>query len=126
MEVSEITARLVHWSMDLAQAQAQIASRNIASANIEGYQPQRIDFSAQLSAVRASLNDSDALAMTLQDSTLRDFRLITEPGRGLLGNGVQLDHEVAQMMAANTRYITLVESLNRHFGLMRLAVTARG
>lgn len=126
MEISEITSQLVKWSMDLAQAQVQTAGRNIASANVPDYLPQRVDFSRQLAAVRASLNDPATLAATLRDVSAQDFRLVSATGQSLLGNGVQLDHEVAQMLAANTRYVTLVESLNRHFGLMRLAVTSRG
>ena len=38
---------------------------------------------------------------------------------------INLDEEVADMASANLKYQALTESLNRHFGLMRLAVAGR-
>lgn len=126
MELSEITTGLVRWSMNLSQIQAQIASRNIANANITGYQPQRIDFTEQLALLRANSGDAESIAAALRTVSAEGFRLIEETAPTLLGEGVQLDHEIAQLTMANTRYTTLVDALNRHLGLMRLAVTGRG
>jgi flagellar basal body rod protein FlgB len=41
------------------------------------------------------------------------------------GSSINLDEEVADMASANLKYQALTESLNRHFGLMHLAISGR-
>lgn len=128
MQIDDITSRLVGWSLDLSQMQAQVSSRNIANANanVEGFQAQRVDFGEQLEMLKASLSDPGSLAAALGSLDNEGFSIVGKSGGGLFGAPVQLDSEIADLTTANTRYMTLAESLNRHFGLIRLSITGRG
>lgn len=126
MQIDDITSRLVSWSLDLSQMQAQVSSRNIANANVEGFQAQRVDFGEQLETLKASLSDPGSLATALGSLDSEGFSIVAKAGGGLFGAPVQLDSEIADLTTANTRYMTLAESLNRHFGLIRLSITGRG
>lgn len=126
MEVSEITTRLVSWSMDLAQSQAMVASENIANANVEGYQAKRVDFAGQLDRLQENLHSTSSLSNQLDALESQPFSFRPAATPNVLGQGVSLDTEVASAMEANARYQTLAEALNRHMGLMRMAVRPKG
>lgn len=126
MQIDDITSRLVSWSLDLSQMQAQVSSRNIANANVEGFQAQRVDFGEQLEMLKASLADPTSLTAALGSFDNQGLPVVAKAGGGLFGAPVQLDSEIADLTTANTRYMTLAESLNRHFGLIRLSITGRG
>lgn len=123
--ISDVTTALVGRLLDLESLRANVASRNIANANVAGYAPQEVDFQEQLAAVRQDLGQPEALEAAVDKLEHEDFALRGEPSASLLGAGVNLDSEVTTLTVANTQYETLVESLNRHFGLMSLAITGR-
>lgn len=123
--ISDVTAALVGRMLDLESLRANVASRNIANANVAGYAPKEVDFQSQLVDLQQDLGQPEALGEAVEKFRQQDFTLRAEPSSSLLGAGVNLDGEVATLTVANTQYETLVESLNRHFGLMSLAITGR-
>ena len=109
---------LVRTALDMAQQRAELASRNIAQANVAGYSAHRLDFSRVVAG--------------LEQAALAPPGLAAEPpsaAEGVLystGTPVSLDAEVAELVAAGSNYQVLADALGRHLGLMRLAVTGRG
>lgn len=119
--ISAVNVELVRWRMDLAQARASVASANIANVHTQGYLAQRLDFAQQIEQLRQAFAGENA------ESALRQIQaegFSPEPAdtRDLLGASVNMDDEIVELVNASTRYRALTTMLNRHFGLMRLAV----
>jgi flagellar basal body rod protein FlgB len=108
------------------QLRAEYAGQNIARANLPGAQAVRLDFGVSQSLLSQAANVHGNGDRTLfeamsvaADSAQHGERM------DAAGTPIQLDEEVADMAAANLNYQALSESLSRHFGLMRLAVTGK-
>lgn len=123
---NDITIEAVRLAMSMHQMQAENASRNIASANIPGAQATRLDFGSSQGllqqAAALSSRDENGLLAALTSAGSQPLQ-----GESVEGteSAINLDQEVADMASANLEYQALTESLNRHFGLMRLAITGR-
>jgi len=123
---NDITTQAVRLAMSMSQLRADYASRNIAQASSAGAQATRVDFGRsqgllELAAGSAVGNDLSLLG-SLSDAALQpaSSEQLEAPG-----TTINLDEEVADMASANLQYTALTESLNRHFGLMRLAISGR-
>lgn len=123
--ISDVTAALVGKVLDLENLRAEVASRNIANANVQGFSPQKVDFEDQLAAVRNALQQPQSIDGAVSKFEQTEFSVKPEASQSLLNASVNLDSEVTTLTLAKTQYEALVESLNRHFGLMRLAITGR-
>jgi flagellar basal body rod protein FlgB len=119
MDPSAITIELAAWAMRLEQARVQSASYNIATANVPGNRPTRVDFAAQLGAMRAALGSPDAELTALLG---RDVAAVP---RSATAAPVALDEEVANLAEAELRYKTLAEALARQFAVHSLAASGR-
>lgn len=123
---NELTTEAVRLAMGLQQRLAEVASQNIANASTPGYRVQRLEFSRlkgmleQVSTAPVS-QSSSLLQSMLGESASGSVSASTDPTR----SPVNLDHEVASMVSASLDFQALSESLNRHFGLMRLAISGR-
>jgi flagellar basal-body rod protein FlgB len=121
---NDITVEAVRLALGLQQLRAEVASSNIALANTPGHQVQRLEMGsakallrqAAMPGVGQSLFDSLA---SLSSTDLAS--VVADPSAA----AAQPDSQVAEMVAASLDYQSLAESLNRHFGLMRLAVSGR-
>lgn len=105
---------MVRLGLDLAMRRADVAGRNIALATQPGATAQRLDFAATASLLDASRNGLVAGADVVAALPALDTGLAVSP-----------DLEVAELVSASTEFQQLAEGLNRHFGLLRLAVAAR-
>jgi len=123
--VSDVTADLVGRMLDVQKLRAEAAAGNIARANVPGYIPQEVDFRSQVASLQQDLQQPEALAADLAEMRVDGSMLKPEATSSLLGASVNLDNEVSTLTIADTQYETLIESLNRHFGLMTLAITGR-
>jgi flagellar basal-body rod protein FlgB len=123
---NDLTTEAIRLAMGMHELRAENASRNIALANTPGAHATRLDFaSAQGLLERAAtpaLSDEDGLMNSLSAAALQP---LASESVDADGTGVNLDAEVANMASANLEYQALTESLNRHFGLMHLAITGR-
>lgn len=122
----DITTEAVRLAMSMHELRAETASKNIALANTPGAQATRLDFGSS----QGLLEQAAALSVHDDDSLLGSLAAAgSSPVAGesldAAGTGINLDEEVANMASANLEYQALTESLNRHFGLMRLAITGR-
>lgn len=120
----DFTPALLSWRMALDEARAKVASANIANVNTTGYLPQRVDFQSQLSALQTA-TDSGSLGNALEAARTEGFGTVVQPADSLLGGQVNLDQEVANLVTASTDYQSQLESLNRYFMLLHLAITAQ-
>jgi flagellar basal body rod protein FlgB len=118
------TTQALRLAMAMSLANAEVASSNIASATKPGATARVADFSSSLAllAQAAGAHSSDhRVGQALADATaiVRDAPLRD------IGSAINLDEQVADMASSSGRYQTLSESLGRHLGLMRLAITGR-
>lgn len=126
MSGNDLTTEAVRLAMSMNQLRAEYASQNIAKAGTPGAQAARLDFGLSQGLLEQAAKTSiagqgDLLeALASAESQPMSSEYLEAPG-----SAINLDEEVADMASANLKYQTLTESLNRHFGLMRLAITGR-
>ena len=122
----DITTEAVRLAMGMRESSAENASRNIALANTPGARATRLDFGSSQGlleqAAALAPNNADGLLAALDVAGAQPDADVTHV---TVGADINLDEEVADMATANLEYQALTESLNRHFGLMRLAITGR-
>lgn len=123
MASSDLTIDVVSWAMRLEKAKADMSSRNIASANVPGANPMRIDFSSQIDALKNILN-SNVDEQSLKQILSQPFEQVATKNLSVSG-GVQLDSEVADLTSAELRYKTLAEALSRKLSIHSLAASGR-
>lgn len=126
MSGSDITTEAVRLAMSMNQIRAEYASQNISNANTPGAKAVHLDFAHSQGlleqVISASSADQGSLLGALSDAA--STPMFSEEVDAFSGS-INLDEEVADMASANLKYTALTESLNRHFGLMRLAVAGR-
>ena len=122
---NDLTTEAIRLAMGMQELRAENASRNIALANTPDARATRLDFASTQGllqrAAAPAAGDEDGLMNALSAAVLRPLASESVDADGT----VNLDAEVANMASANLEYQALTESLNRHFGLMRLAITGR-
>ncbi len=123
MASSELVIDVISWAMRLEQTKADLASRNIASANIPGSRPMQVDFNSQISLLKNAVytgTDAEAVAGLMN----KTFAITESKNVGISG-GVQLDSEVADLTSAELRYKTLAEALSRQLSLLTIAASGK-
>lgn len=121
---SDITVESVRLALGLQQMRAEVASSNIAHGNTPGHQVRRVDMAGALALLRqaAAPGAGPGLFESLSSMSAADLAsVVPDPSVA----AAQPDSQVAEMVAASLDFQSLAESLNRHFGLMRLAVSGR-
>jgi flagellar basal-body rod protein FlgB len=126
MSASDLTTQAVRLALGISQLRADVASRNIANASTPGAQAAHLDFARSqglLEQAATARGNETSLLQSLAEAT-------TQPGHvaslDAPGTAINLDEQVADMATASLEFQSLTESLNRHFGLMRLAINGRG
>ena len=120
---SDITTQAIRLALRMSQMQAENASQNISRASTPGAHATAVDFGRSQGLLQAAAEPGDRSAL---------FNALAQSAAGAPGvvqerptATISLDEEVANMSSATLKYQALTESLNRHFGLMRLAITGR-
>ena len=124
---SDLTTQAVRLALGISQQRADVASRNIAQASTPGAQPMHVDFARSQGLLERAAGNGAAADPGLFQALAE---ALSEPAgdehAALAGTAINLDEQVADMATASLEYQSLTESLNRHFGLMRLAINGRG
>lgn len=123
MTSSDLVIDVTSWAMRLEQTKADMASRNIATANIPGSRPMQVDFASQVNLLKNAVYtgaDTESIAGLLRQS----FGATASKNTGI-GGGVQLDTEVADLTSAELRYKTLAEGLSRQLSLLTIAASGK-
>ena len=123
MEINEISHNLASWSLSRLIEQQSYIAQNIANANVENYKPVHADFSKAIDSIKELNNNKQALQQHLQTADLNP--VLKYQTQGLLSDKVELDKEVSLLFKNSSQYNSIIEVLNRNFGLMKLAIKSR-
>lgn len=108
--IEAVTLPALSAALDAAVMRQQVIANNIANANTEGFQAQRISFSMALDAA----GPAGGASLTPR----------LEPQVSLSADGaVRLDSEVAAMAQNGAHYQALLKAMNRHLSVLASAVT---
>lgn len=122
----DLTTEAVRMALNMSQLRAEVASRNIASAATPGAQASRLDFAQSQGLLEQVMGADAASEPGLLQALVRENG---QPKGGAVqetvAGAINLDEQVADMASASLKYQAMTESLNRHFGLLRLAITGR-
>lgn len=119
----DITTEAVRLGLDLAQVRAEIASANIAHANLPGATLQRGDFADALDALAGAAKGDMNANTRMQAISPQSLR--NEIGQAGIADAASLDDQVAELSTQGLAYRALTDGLSRHFGLMQLAISGK-
>ena len=111
--MDQLSAIMTIKALDGLSARAEVVASNIANAGTRNFRPQAVSFEEALRDAAAAGADAVS-AVTPQRHAV---------SRGLLGDGLRLDQELANASATSGRYVALVEILNRRLEIERVALT---
>jgi flagellar basal-body rod protein FlgB len=120
MSDTHLTIGAVSLALDMAQRRAEIASHNVANADMPNGTVQRADFSNALGLLQRVADGGQMDASRLASVHLDQ---VSTQQVDALDGGVSLDHEVTELALASAHYQALSEAVNRQFGLMSLALS---
>jgi flagellar basal body rod protein FlgB len=114
-----ITVEAIRLALSMNETRAKVASQNIAHANTPGAKPMRVDLAGLQPALDAAAHGAGSFAAleSAIDRLASSTSTVDAP--------IELDAEVAEMVASSTNYQALTEALGRHFSLMRLATSGK-
>lgn len=121
----DVTTEAMRVGLDLTQLRAQIASFNIAGANVPGAVPHGADFSGVLGVLRQAAADPQSAAARLADITHGSLQERVHALPEASGDGASLDDQVAQLNIDSLQYRALAEGLSRRFAMLQLAISGR-
>lgn len=105
--------------LSIAQRRAEVAATNIALRGDGTRAPQRADFSQQIGLLQRVARGGEVSPTSFAQASADTAPVRTE------ATASSLDHEVAELATAQLQYQSLAEAVNRHFALMRLALSGR-
>lgn len=121
----DLTLEAVRLGLDLNRLKMEVASANIAGADVPGARLERTDFSEALAALRDAAQDPDGDSRRLAAITPQVLRTHIESPGLTTADAVVLDDQIAELSADSVTYRALATGLTRRFGLMQLAITGK-
>lgn len=121
----DLTLEAVRVALDLNQLKMEVASANIARADMPGARLQRADFSGALAALRDAVQDPDGDPRRLATITPQTLRANIESLGPASTGAVVLDDQIAALSTDSVTYRALATGLTRRFALMQLAVAGK-
>jgi flagellar basal-body rod protein FlgB len=121
----DLTLEAVRVGLDLNQLRMQIASSNIAKADVPGTRLERASFSEALAALHEAAWDPGANPARLASITPQTLRTDVQSSGAVAANPVALDDEIAELNADSVAYRALATGLTRRFALMQLAIAGK-
>lgn len=111
--MDQLSAALAIKALDGLSARAEVIASNIANAGTRNYRPQAVSF-------EEALRGAAGRGVQAVDAVQPQRHAVS---RGLLGDGLRLDQEVASASGTAGRYAALIEILNRRLEIERLAIS---
>lgn len=99
-----------------------VLASNLANADTPGFEAQEYSFSGAMAAA-GGMRATDAKHFGAQTSGGTESVGQLEPSPAVDGNGVQVEHTLAQVTANRLRYETGLELTRRRMALMRYAAS---
>lgn len=119
----DITTEAVRLGLNLAQVRAEIASTNIARANVSGAMTRAPDFADAVNALHGAVNGNADAAEKLR--TYSPSSLRHQATHSISDTTISLDDQVAELSTQGLTYRALTDGLSRHFALMQLAIAGK-
>lgn len=120
MSMHSLTVDAVGLALDMAQRRAEVASRNVAFANVPGARMERPDF-ARANDLLANVAHGDEMDGVELGSV--DIHATTLEAPREVDGVMSVDDQVADLALASAHFQALSEALNRQFGLMSMALS---
>ena len=123
-DIQGITLSLGEKALDAFELRHQVLASNIANANVDGYQPLRVNFEEQLQGVRAAIarGDSDVTIAKLIDEVVPSTE--TAAVDSVAGDKqLRIDDAMTLMLQNTVQYEAVLTALARENSLTRMAVT---
>ena len=117
----DLTTEALRLGIAMSRVRAEVASANIANANVPGAVARGVDFSQAVGLLHQSAIDPDMDAGRLRAVTSRSLGATAH----VLDGSTNLDGEVADMETAGADFQALTTVMSRHFALMQLALAGR-
>ncbi len=114
--LSSVTFDLAVASLDLSMARHRLIAANIANHATAGYEPQRLNFEAHLSAINAS--------GAPQSEIREQLRALVEglPVEAQAGQTVQIDDEINELLINTLHYNAVLTGLGKLGALNKIAI----
>lgn len=120
---SDITVDAVRMALNLNKLRAEVTSWNIVNAPSKGAPMFTIDHSTTDALLQAAAGENPAsVRQALAQPSSPTMAVVNQED---VADRASLDELVADSVSAGLNYQALAESLSRHFGLMRLAISGR-
>jgi flagellar basal-body rod protein FlgB len=119
----DITVDAVRMALNLNKLKAEVAGWNIVNASAKDAPIFIVDHSATDALLQTAAGESPGSARRALAQPSSPTMAIVHEQHG--SPRASLDELVADSVSAGLTYQTLAESLSRHFGLMRLAISGR-
>lgn len=121
----DLTLEAVRVGLDLNATRMQIASTNIARADVPGARLEGADFSEALTALSEAAQGADTDPARLETITPQTLRADVQAFGPAGANPVALDDQIAELNADSVTYRALAVGLTRRFALMQLAIAGK-
>ncbi len=122
----DVTIEAVRAGLDIAQLRTQVASVNIAHADLPGGRLYKADFSRALTELQRLVNGSESSlsseAVLAHEALLAQVKSVPQ---GDPTTFVTLDARVADLNLSAGQYRVLADALSRRLALMQLAIAGK-
>lgn len=118
----DLTTEAVRLAMGMARVRAEVASANIAGADLPGSATQRADFGTALGLLRQAAIQPSMDGGRLREMTPAALRASVHPDAAATDASSGLEGEVAELETAGADFQTLSTVLSRRFALLQLAM----
>jgi len=121
----DITTEALRLGIGMARERAEVASANIAGADVPGYRLQRADFGQAVGLLREAADDPRMPGERLHQVSMAALKSDVHSVASDLMAPVSLDNEVAELETASVDFQSMSTLMSRRFALMQLAIAGR-
>lgn len=118
----DLTIEAVRLAMNMARVRAEVASTNIARADLPGAPAQRADFGMALGLLRQAAVQPAMDVDRLRAMTPAALHASVHANTAIADASSGLEDNVAELETAGADFQALSTVLSRHFALMQLAM----
>ncbi|RDI99321.1 hypothetical protein DVT68_00190 [Dyella solisilvae] len=121
----DLTTEAIRLGIHMARMRAEVASTNVANADVDGYRARRLDFGQAVGLLHQAAMDPTTSAERLAAAHGASVHVDESEVGSASGTTVSLDSEVAELETAGLDFQSLTTVMSRRFALMQLALAGR-
>lgn len=111
--ISDQTMTAIEYAMHALNTRSEVIANNVANSEVPGFQASRVSFEDQL---RQALDGNEV------ERVIGPEIMGTGDAPDAIGNNVNIENQVVEMMETNLLQQAMVEAFNFKAGLMRSAI----